>query len=61
MVRPERRNVTRRVTMATRKELIEAVGARYRASTVAERGAILDEFVAITGYHATTASTRSVC
>jgi hypothetical protein len=37
--------------MATRKELIEAVGARYRASTVAERSAILDEFVAITGYH----------
>ena len=37
--------------MATRKELIETVGARYRASTVAERSAILDEFVAITGYH----------
>jgi hypothetical protein len=37
--------------MATRKELIEAVGARYRASTAAERSAILDEFVAITGYH----------
>lgn len=37
--------------MATRKELIEAVGARYRTSTVEERSAILDEFVAITGYH----------
>jgi hypothetical protein len=37
--------------MATRKELIETVGARYRAGTVAERSAILDEFVAITGYH----------
>jgi hypothetical protein len=37
--------------MATRKELIEAVGTRYRASAVGERSAILDEFVAITGYH----------
>ena len=37
--------------MGTRKELIEAVGARYRDSTVAQRSAILDEFVAITGYH----------
>jgi hypothetical protein len=37
--------------MATRKELIETVGARYRAGTVAERSAILNEFVAITGYH----------
>lgn len=37
--------------MATRKELIETVGARYRASLIAERSAILDEFVAITGYH----------
>ena len=37
--------------MATRKELIETVGARYRSSTVAERSAILDEFVATTGYH----------
>jgi hypothetical protein len=37
--------------MSTRKELIDAVGARYRSSTKEERGAILDEFVAITGYH----------
>ncbi|WP_157267147.1 hypothetical protein [Azohydromonas aeria] len=36
--------------MATRKELIETVGARYRTSTIAERSTILDEFVAITGY-----------
>ena len=41
--------MTKRVSMATRKELIESIGARYRASTVAERSAILDEFVAITG------------
>ncbi|MDZ5455863.1 integrase catalytic domain-containing protein [Azohydromonas lata] len=37
--------------MATRKELAEAVGTRYQASTIEERSAILDEFVAITGYH----------
>ena len=37
--------------MGTRNELIEAVGARYRASTVAQRSTILDEFVATTGYH----------
>ncbi len=37
--------------MATRKELIEAVGARYRSGSKNERIAILDEFVALTGYH----------
>ena len=37
--------------MTTRKELIEGVGARYRGSSVSERTKILDEFVAITGYH----------
>ena len=37
--------------MTTRKELIEAVGARYRISPKSERKKILDEFVALTGYH----------
>ena len=37
--------------MTTRKELIEGVGARYRGASVSERTKILDEFVAITGYH----------
>lgn len=37
--------------MATRKELVEAVGARYRKASVSERTTILDEFVAVTGYH----------
>lgn len=37
--------------MATRKELIAALAARYRSSSRAERGAILDEFVQLTGYH----------
>jgi integrase-like protein len=37
--------------MTTRKELIEGVGARYRGASMSERTKILDEFVAITGYH----------
>ncbi len=37
--------------MTTRKELIEAIGARYRAGSILDRSAILDEFVALTGYH----------
>lgn len=41
----------RRVSMATRGELVGAVGERYARSRIAERGRILDEFVAVTGYH----------
>lgn len=37
--------------MSTRKELIEAVGARYRGAPTSEKKTILDEFVALTGYH----------
>jgi len=37
--------------MATRKELIEALRARYRTAAALERTKILDEFVAVTGYH----------
>ena len=37
--------------MATRKELIEAVGTRYRDAATSEKSTILDEFVALTGYH----------
>jgi hypothetical protein len=37
--------------MTTRKELIEAVGARYRDASTNERTKILDEFVAVSGYH----------
>ena len=46
-------NVTkqRRISMTTRKELTEAVGARYRTSPRSERKKILDEFVALTGCH----------
>jgi hypothetical protein len=40
-----------RVSMATRAELVAAIGDRYRAGTRAERSKIVDEFVAVTGYH----------
>ena len=40
-----------RVSMATKGELLAAIGDRYRASGRAERTKILDEFVAVTGYH----------
>ena len=43
--------MARRISMATRVELLEAVGARYRGGTRAERSRILDEFAAVTGYH----------
>src|SRR4030095_1508627 len=41
----------RRVSMATRDELVAAVVDRYARSDRAERGRILDEFAAVTGHH----------
>src|SRR5918911_4627869 len=41
----------RRVSMATRDELVAAVIERYSKGTQAEKGRILDEFVAVTGFH----------
>ena len=37
--------------MATRDELIAATVKRYAESELAERSRILDQFVAVTGYH----------
>jgi hypothetical protein len=37
--------------MTTRKELVQALRARYHAAAAADRVKILDEFVAVTGYH----------
>jgi hypothetical protein len=39
------------MSMTTRKELTEAIGARYRVAWKSEKQKILDEFVALTGYH----------
>ena len=41
----------RRVSMATRNELVEAIAARYARSDRAEKTRILDEFVAVTNFH----------
>jgi hypothetical protein len=41
----------RRVSMATRDELIRALSRRYSEVRRIERSRILDEFVAVTGYH----------
>ena len=43
--------MARRISMAGRTELLEAVSTRYRGATRLERSGILDEFVAVTGYH----------
>jgi len=37
--------------MTTRRELIDALRARYRSAAFGDRIRILDEFVALTGYH----------
>ena len=37
--------------MATRTELVEAVGDRYRSVDRSSKGRVLDEFVAVTGFH----------
>ena len=41
----------RRLSLATRKELIEAVRKRYQEAALATKTDVLDEFVELTGYH----------
>src|SRR5271165_6710769 len=41
----------RRISMATRDELVAVVAERYARSTRKDRGRILDEFGAMTGLH----------
>ena len=41
----------RRISMATRDELLRAVGLRYRGASRAEKSRILTEFTEISGYH----------
>jgi hypothetical protein len=37
--------------MATRAELVAAIRDRYRAGVRTDKSRILDEFVAVSGYH----------
>src|SRR5664280_18620 len=41
----------RRISMATRDELVAAVAERYSSAARSERGLILDEFASVTGHH----------
>src|SRR5215212_8223860 len=41
----------RRISMAARDELVAAIAERYSQADKTERGRILDEFTAITGFH----------
>ncbi len=41
----------RTVSMATRRELVAAIGERYRLADRASKGRVLDEFIAVTGFH----------
>src|SRR5215831_1557779 len=41
----------RRISMAARDELVAVVADRYARGDRGERGRILDEFAAVTGYH----------
>jgi len=43
--------MAKRVSRATGKELVRETGIRYREAGRADKGRILDEFVAVTGYH----------
>ena len=49
MVRREQNDVTRQISMATRKELVDALRGRYGGAAFGERIKILDEFVVLTG------------
>jgi len=41
----------KRISSETRRELLEAVRLRYRGSSKMNKTRILDEFIALTGYH----------
>src|SRR3954470_4873572 len=43
--------MARRISMGARRELVAAVAERYRQPGRVERGRILDELTAVTGWH----------
>ncbi len=43
--------MARKITVQARRELVDAIGTRYRVAARCDKLRILDEFVAVTGYH----------
>jgi hypothetical protein len=43
--------IGRQLSLATRRELIQAIAERYHAVARPEKKEILDEFIKVTGYH----------
>lgn len=43
--------MAKRISADVRRELVQVIGERYRAGAREEKLRILDEFVAVTGYH----------
>jgi hypothetical protein len=43
--------IGRQLSLATRRELIQAIAERYHCATRSEKKRILDEFIEVTGYH----------
>ncbi len=43
--------IGRQLSLATKRELIQAISARYHSSTHSEKQKILDEFTEVTGFH----------
>src|SRR5437588_8192852 len=43
--------MAKRISVDARRELVRAIGERYRDATREDKVQILDEFVAVTGYH----------
>ena len=43
--------IGRQLSLATRRELIQAIAERYHSAARPEKKKILDEFIQVTGYH----------
>src|SRR5689334_20663412 len=43
--------MSKKISTSTRRELVAAIAIRYQAAGRSEKLSILDEFVAVTGYH----------